>query len=524
MQISTRDADYIIDTLTLRSALQELNKVFTDPSKVKVFHGADADILWLQRDLSLYVVNMFDTHQAAKLLNYPNLSLAYLLQHFCNVIAQKHFQLADWRIRPLPQELITYAREDTHYLLYIYDNLKNSLLEKCNGQTNLLESAIKESTRICSKVYVKPPFDKDGHLDIYHRSKKLFDNRQKFALQRLFEWRDATARNLDESLAYVLPNHMMLNISEILPREAQGILACCNPVPLPVRQNLLHLHSIILKAREEQLVKPVLEEQRLCRFSTRNSASDNPLHCPHDLNHDEDFRDDLPILLALSKNGKTDFKAHDSVACLKPIVNVFEKIEEASPRVKSLVRLSPYSRYKLAKKYSESIESQASKPNDTIECDKSKIKECEVRHVMDTPYHEEKKTTIRTSVNSDLNEKEKDYQARGNTDNAGENGSKQNTNRHCSKRTLHVEPCKATKKRKAMESVVLSRKTDVNFTNDNMTRKRIKKRQETHFVPYSYESVNFEQYQTSAATVKNPTKKSVRTRCKKVKRNLKISI
>lgn len=99
MQISTRDADYIIDTLTLRSALQELNKVFTDPSKVKVFHGADADILWLQRDLSLYVVNMFDTHQAAKLLNYPNLSLAYLLQHFCNVIAQKHFQLADWRIR-----------------------------------------------------------------------------------------------------------------------------------------------------------------------------------------------------------------------------------------------------------------------------------------------------------------------------------------------------------------------------------------------------------------------------------------
>lgn len=98
---------------------------------------------------------------------------------------------------------------------------------------------------------------------------------------------------------------MMLNISEILPREAQGILACCNPVPLPVRQNLLHLHSIILKAREEQLVKPVLEEQRLCRFSTRNSASDNPLHCPHDLNHDEDFRDDLPILLALSENGKT---------------------------------------------------------------------------------------------------------------------------------------------------------------------------------------------------------------------------
>lgn len=99
MQISTRDTDYIVDTIALRSQLQELNIVFTNPSIVKVFHGADSDVLWLQKDLSLYVVNMFDTHQAVKLLSFPNLSLAYLLLYYCNVVAQKHFQLADWRIR-----------------------------------------------------------------------------------------------------------------------------------------------------------------------------------------------------------------------------------------------------------------------------------------------------------------------------------------------------------------------------------------------------------------------------------------
>lgn len=27
----------------------------------QVFHGADSDILWLQRDFHMYVVNMFDT-------------------------------------------------------------------------------------------------------------------------------------------------------------------------------------------------------------------------------------------------------------------------------------------------------------------------------------------------------------------------------------------------------------------------------------------------------------------------------
>lgn len=76
-----------------------LNEVFTDPKIVKVLHGAESDLLWMQRDLGVYVVNMFDTYEASKFLGYPRLSLAFLLQRFCNVNVEKHFQLADWRIR-----------------------------------------------------------------------------------------------------------------------------------------------------------------------------------------------------------------------------------------------------------------------------------------------------------------------------------------------------------------------------------------------------------------------------------------
>ena len=60
-QISTRTQNYIVDTLALRSELWVLNEVFTNPHIVKVLHGADQDILWLQRDFGLYIVNMFDT-------------------------------------------------------------------------------------------------------------------------------------------------------------------------------------------------------------------------------------------------------------------------------------------------------------------------------------------------------------------------------------------------------------------------------------------------------------------------------
>jgi len=36
MQISTRNADYIIDTLQLRDKLHVLNEIFTNPAVVKV--------------------------------------------------------------------------------------------------------------------------------------------------------------------------------------------------------------------------------------------------------------------------------------------------------------------------------------------------------------------------------------------------------------------------------------------------------------------------------------------------------
>ena len=87
MQISTREGDWVIDTLAVRDILEELNEVFTNPDIVKVcpifcshevhavhtthfqvFHGAESDIVWLQQDFNLYVVNLFDTYHASKVL------------------------------------------------------------------------------------------------------------------------------------------------------------------------------------------------------------------------------------------------------------------------------------------------------------------------------------------------------------------------------------------------------------------------------------------------------------------------
>ena len=64
-----------------------------------MLHGADSDIEWLQRDFGLYIVNMFDTGQASKVLQLPRNSLAFLLKQYCEIDANKQYQLADWRLR-----------------------------------------------------------------------------------------------------------------------------------------------------------------------------------------------------------------------------------------------------------------------------------------------------------------------------------------------------------------------------------------------------------------------------------------
>lgn len=251
MQVSTATEDFLVDTLALRSKLQILNNVFCDPAKVKVLHGSDMDILWLQRDLGLYIVNMFDTGQAARLLQYPRFSLAYLLKRHCSVDADKQYQLADWRIRPLEKNMIKYAREDTRYLLYIYDQMKQELLSQSDTtRSSLLFETLQHSSKICLQVYVKPEVTDDDCIGLSDKLKgtvgiPVLTELQRRVFSMLYFWRDRVARVEDESHAYVLPNHALMKITKHLPTRSDQLFRTCNPVPPLVRKHAHELTTLI---------------------------------------------------------------------------------------------------------------------------------------------------------------------------------------------------------------------------------------------------------------------------------------
>lgn len=51
IQISTKHADYLIDVLSIN--IHKLNIITCDPKITKVLHGANSDILWLQKDCGI---------------------------------------------------------------------------------------------------------------------------------------------------------------------------------------------------------------------------------------------------------------------------------------------------------------------------------------------------------------------------------------------------------------------------------------------------------------------------------------
>ncbi|XP_021776042.1 protein RRP6-like 2 [Chenopodium quinoa] len=280
MQISTRTEDFVVDTLKLRIHIGPyLREIFKDPTKKKVMHGADRDIAWLQRDFGIYVCNLFDTGQASRVLQMERHSLEHLLQHFCGVTANKQYQNADWRLRPLPREMLRYAREDTHYLLYIYDLMRIRLLSESTDPENpkvLLLEVYKRSYDLCMQLYEKELLTDTSYLYIYGVQAANLNAQQLSIVAGLCDWRDAIARAEDESTGYLLPNKVLLEIAKQMPLTTSKLRHLVKSKHPYVERNLGAVVNIIRHAVQNassfEAVAQQLKEARIQMAPELNNA------------------------------------------------------------------------------------------------------------------------------------------------------------------------------------------------------------------------------------------------------------
>ena len=202
IQFSTPVKDYLIDPLAIQD-LSSLAPLFANPAQEKIFHASEYDLICLKRDFQFTFKNLFDTMIAARILGVSQFGLAPLLELKLAIKIDKHFQRANWGVRPLSASMLDYARLDSHYLFQLRDLLKKELEEK-----NLLALAMEDFSLACT-VKVPANGDKSQNCWKVARSTPL-DPQQAALMQELCHFREEQARKLNLPPFKVLSNELLL--------------------------------------------------------------------------------------------------------------------------------------------------------------------------------------------------------------------------------------------------------------------------------------------------------------------------
>ncbi len=211
------NCDYILDPLAIELDLRPLGALFADQRITKVFHAAENDILLLKRDYAFQFANIFDTLWAARILGWPDVGLAAILEKHFGVTMDKRLQRANWGARPLTRAHLAYARLDTHYLLPLRVRLQQELAAR-----GRLAEAMEVFDGMAALTHVPRPFDPDGFWRL--RGARELNGVQLAVLQAAYLWREEKARTMDQPPFKVLADQTLINLAEHMPATLPDLL------------------------------------------------------------------------------------------------------------------------------------------------------------------------------------------------------------------------------------------------------------------------------------------------------------
>jgi len=215
LQLSDRHRDYIIDPLAGFS-LEPLAELMAAKDVIKVFHGADYDVVSLKRDFGFQIRGIFDTMIAAQLIDRPRVGLADIVRGLFGFDMDKKYQTCDWSRRPLTSEQLDYARGDTHFLLAIREHFERKLT-----RFDRLSIAEEEFALVEAREWTTRPDVERAFLRVKRASK--LEAHEKKVLRCLWEMRDAHARKLDRPPYKVIPGHVLIMLAQVAPRSREAL-------------------------------------------------------------------------------------------------------------------------------------------------------------------------------------------------------------------------------------------------------------------------------------------------------------
>ena len=201
----------LIDPIAFED-LRDLNAAIGDAEWI--LHAASQDIPCL-REVGLVPKRLFDTELAARLLGYPRVGLATLVEVIVGKSMRKEHSAADWSKRPLPEPWLEYAALDVEVLLELREVLVAEL--EAAGKT---EWARQEFEHLITH---EPPPRQDPwrRTSGIHKAK---GRRALAAVRELWTVRDGLAADLDTTPGRLIPDSAVIAAANALPTNGKMLM------------------------------------------------------------------------------------------------------------------------------------------------------------------------------------------------------------------------------------------------------------------------------------------------------------
>lgn len=271
IQIASEDKVWLVDAKAFQKkgkekGLDPLFKVFSDPKVLKVVHAGQADQECLYTTFGKIAKPSLDTALAASLCGYGDgIGLRNLLDQCLNVRIKKGHARTNWSVRPLPAQLIEYAKTDVVHLVRLGKFLLDKLDQLHRRKWALDLSAQYEDQQqyeVNADAIVRRLFG-NGRLD-----------RDEYAvLGELVLWRETRTRELNVPRKWLAGDSILLDLARVKPKDRKHLNAFRGLNKGEVKKNGDKILQAIQKgmdhAKSIQLPKvksketPSLSEQRM---------------------------------------------------------------------------------------------------------------------------------------------------------------------------------------------------------------------------------------------------------------------
>ena len=146
---------------------------------------------------------------AARIMGREVLGLGPLLEAEFGIVLDKRHQRADWGKRPLPEDQLSYARLDTHFLILLRNTMRKELEER--GRWELAKEDFQRLSNIAERSDIE-----EVHMPRISGAHELTPQ-QYAVLVELCRYRDKVARSQNRPLFKVFSGDTLLEIARFCP-------------------------------------------------------------------------------------------------------------------------------------------------------------------------------------------------------------------------------------------------------------------------------------------------------------------